>query len=595
MTASKICIDIRQDKGCLQGKYSNATTKQITSFTCGNCSAGKYSAFVGPVRSCDGTCSAGRYSLMTGLITNDDCTKCDQNFYSEEIGASSNVCKACPSGFFTDTTGSLKCKNQPNDKMPPGTIAAIVAAAILFVCIVIGVCFWSRRQQTLTHQENEYQMAEMAQLHSRDIQNVLNPLEQTQYDIPSHDLQLENRIGQGGCGFIYKATMGGNTVVAAKEIMSTTIDPENIQEFEHEARMLTQLNHPQVLRVFGFCTTTAEESKDGQERRYIVTEFAPNGSLESVIDGAIQIATVIENTGSKVLQMPFTKMQALEWAVQIASGLAFLHRKGYVHRDMKPHNVLLNKSNDALVADLGTVRRPPSGLLPNDRAVPATTSSEEKEQFMEEFCQDIDEEQGSAITMSTLHGMTSMKGTPLYMAPEQFQQPDYSYPVDVWAYGVSMVRLFGLKWPYPANIGYKELVLGVARGQLSPLALELKDVPHEDVLRVVEDCLQAKGKNRPTMKEVERRLTKVLKSCTQGGGGKIKRQGLRATEEAQRKLRSFLDRNMIGSYYNQFVAEGINSKQDLIQIEMSDFIEMGISKIKSKKLLRIIAKEVHNR
>ena len=50
--------------------------------------------------------------------------------------------------------------------------------------------------------------------------------------------------------------------MAAKEIMSTTIDPDDILEFEHEARMLTQLNHPQVLRVFGFCTKTAEESKD---------------------------------------------------------------------------------------------------------------------------------------------------------------------------------------------------------------------------------------------------------------------------------------------------------------------------------------------
>ena len=326
---------------------------------------------------------------------------------------------------------------------------------------------------------------------------------------------MQDCIGKGGCGYIYKATMGANTIVAAKEIMSATIDPGNIQEFEHEARMLTQLNHPQVLRVFGFCTKTAEESKDDQERRYIVTEFAPNGSLESVIDGAIQIATVIENTGSTALQMPFTKMQALEWAVQIASGLAFLHRKGYVHRDIKPHNVLLNKSNDALVADLGTVRRPPSGLLPNDRIVPSTVSSKAKEQYMAEFCQDIDAEQGSsvAITMSTLRGMTSMKGTPLFMAPEQFQCPDYSYPVDVWAYGVTLVRLFGLKWPYPADIGYRQLVLGIARHQLVPEALDLEDVPHEGVLGVVEDCLQCIARKRPTMKEVERRLTEVLKSC----------------------------------------------------------------------------------
>ena len=181
---------------------------------------------------------------------------------------------------------------------------------------------------------------------------------------------------------------------------------------------------------------------------------------------------------------------------------------------MKPQNVLLNKSNDALVADLGTVRRPPSGVFPNDKAVPSTTTSEEKEQYMEEFCQGVDEEQGGAFTISTtLRGMTCMKGTPLYMAPEQFKEPDYSYPVDVWAYGVTLVRLFTLKWPYPMDIGYKQLVLGIARGELTPEKVELEDIPHEEVLGVIEDCLQFDARKRPTMKEVEKRLTDVLKSC----------------------------------------------------------------------------------
>ena len=124
----------------------------------------------------------------------------------------------------------------------------------------------------------------------------------------------------------------------------------------------------------------------------------------------------------------------------------------------------------------------------------------------------MDEEKGRAFTLqSTLRGMTDMRGTPLYMAPEQYQEPDYSYPVDVWAYGVTLVRLFTLKWPYPEDIGYQQLVLGIARRQLRPIEVEEEDVPHKDVLKVIEDCLKPEAKTRPTMKEVERRLTNVLK------------------------------------------------------------------------------------
>ena len=183
--------------------------------------------------------------------------------------------------------------------------------------------------------------------------------------------------------------------------------------------MLTQMNHPHVLRVLGFCVKPAEDHLDNQERRFIVTEFAPNGSLENVIESAAKIQKIIQESGAAgLVQMPFTKIQALEWALQVASGMAYLHRKEYVHRDMKPQNVLLNESNRALVADLGTVRRPFSGEMPNREI-----SQKEKENNLREFCEkiDIDEFLEITTTTKTLQLMTSMVGTPLYMAPEQFQ------------------------------------------------------------------------------------------------------------------------------------------------------------------------------
>ena len=85
--------------------------------------------------------------------------------------------------------------------------------------------------------------------------------------------------------------------------------------------------------------------------------MAPNGSLENAIEAAEAIQKIIQNSKSGAVKMPFTKLDALEWAIQIASGMAFLHGRGFVHRDIKPQNILLNKSNDALVADLGTVRQ----------------------------------------------------------------------------------------------------------------------------------------------------------------------------------------------------------------------------------------------
>ena len=95
------------------------------------------------------------------------------------------------------------------------------------------------------------------------------------------------------------------------------------------------------------------------------------------------------------------------------TGLAHIHDRGFIHRDVKPQNVLLNVGNDALICDLGTVKN------------------------MDEFESYAEEE--AEYDMEAPVAMTKDLGTPLYMAPEQMRREAYNNAVDVWAYGIMMV------------------------------------------------------------------------------------------------------------------------------------------------------------
>ena len=407
-----------------------------------------------------------------------------------------------------------------------------------------------------------------------------------------------------------QTTLG--TVVAAKEIITAMMNPKDLKEFIHEAKMLTQMNHPHVLRVLGFCTVLAEDSTDDMEHKYIVTEFAPHGSLENAIENAIAVVELnkqilldeakannfpqhlkeleaankimlplrrkLENVqqshgetktalseaqaasqwsameplvskmksitetmqeieikykkattrveaaakkvdsdkkanSSELQPMPFTKIQALEWAVQIASGMTFCHGRGFVHRDLKPQNILLNKSNDAVVADLGTVRNTGSGKNPDGSS--SLSEEEENEKFEAIKRQMTEGESGVTVLLKTINNeaMTNLTGTPMYMSPEQYRFT-YSYPVDVYAYGLMMIRLFTLKLPYPSKVcTMKQLMDDGRAGILVPIKVKKRDVPDPIVLKVINDCLQKYPKQRPTFKEIEQKLSQALKNC----------------------------------------------------------------------------------
>src|SRR5213080_317043 len=127
--------------------------------------------------------------------------------------------------------------------------------------------------------------------------------------------EIRSKTGAGGMGEVYRARDEKlNRDVAIKVLpASLSQDEDRLRRFEQEARAAGALNHPNLLAVYDVGT------HDGAP--YLVTELLEGETLRERLARALSLA------------------DALDYATQIASGLAAAHGKGVVHRDVKPENV----------------------------------------------------------------------------------------------------------------------------------------------------------------------------------------------------------------------------------------------------------------
>ena len=220
---------------CAAGRYSTKT-EQTSSASCKPCQAGTYSTEPGADH-CNGICNIGTYSSEIGQTIN-TCQECPTHKYSSKTGSSN--CLDCPAGWETTSKGSTACYNTKDQINIVFIVGASVCAAL--VVGVFAICLFSQKKKE--HDVELGELYEQDEINQRLLESATNPLEQDQFTILPEDLNLGPRIGAGGCGLIYKATLGANTVVAAKEIITAMMNPKDLKEFIHEARMLTQMNHP---------------------------------------------------------------------------------------------------------------------------------------------------------------------------------------------------------------------------------------------------------------------------------------------------------------------------------------------------------------
>ncbi len=190
------------------------------------------------------------------------------------------------------------------------------------------------------------------------------------------------RLGEGGMGEVYRArdTRLGREVAVKVLPSSVADDPERLRRFEHEARAAGILSHPALLAVFDVGT------HDGAP--YIVTELLDGDTLRTHLAAG-----------------PVALRTAIDWAAQIARGLAAAHEKGIVHRDLKPDNVVVTRDGRVKIVDFGLAK------------------------LMKPLAMD----EASTGALGTIPGV--VLGTVGYLAPEQVRGLPVDHRSDVFSFG----------------------------------------------------------------------------------------------------------------------------------------------------------------
>ncbi|MDQ3575147.1 MAG: protein kinase, partial [Actinomycetota bacterium] len=161
--------------------------------------------------------------------------------------------------------------------------------------------------------------------------------------------ELEAVIGTGSTSTVYRARRGGGSgqVVALKRLLRSG-KPEVAQRLREEAAALAALDHPHVVRVLGVVADGAGAA--------MAMEHAAGGSL----------ATLLARRGT------LAPAEVVAVAALLADALAAAHRRGMVHGDVKPANILLTSAGEPVLADFG-IARPTAGPDPGGTTLMGTT------------------------------------------------------------------------------------------------------------------------------------------------------------------------------------------------------------------------------
>ncbi len=221
--------------------------------------------------------------------------------------------------------------------------------------------------------------------------------------------EVLSRIGTGGMADVYLARdqLLGRQVAVKLLYHRFAEDQEFVERFRREASSAAGLSHPNVVAIF--------DRGEWDGTYYIAMEYLPGRSLKAVVRE----------------QGPLDPEAAIDIVIQILQAARFAHRRGVIHRDLKPHNVILDEEGRAKVTDFGIARAGASDM--------------------------------------TLTG--SIMGTAQYLSPEQAQGHAVSAASDIYAVGIVLYELLTGTVPFDGETAVTIALKQVSATPLPPSAV----------------------------------------------------------------------------------------------------------------------------
>ena len=257
------------------------------------------------------------------------------------------------------------------------------------------------------------------------------------WDIARKSICLVKKLGAGHFGEVWMGIWNRTTKVAVKTLKPGTMETS---EFLEEAEVMKKFRHPNITQLYAVCTK--------EEPIYIITELMKHGSLLEYLRG--------DGHSLKLSQL-------IDMGAQVASGMAYLEEKNYIHRNLAARNILVGENLICKVADFGIAR-----VIDED---------------IEEPC--------------------ARKFPPIkWTAPEAELYSRFTIKSDVWSFGILLYELitYGCS-PYPGMID-AQVLEAIETGYRMPPPENCPELLYE----IMTECWKRNPESRPTFETLQWRL-----------------------------------------------------------------------------------------